>query len=77
MEKFPSYSETRERLLGIPNKRDRALFCTTYAGMARIGEIVRGRYIKTKSLSKDSVVSFSDRVEIGIRAEKRKKPSPV
>jgi len=56
-----TYKELQERLEAIPNKSHQVLLKTIYAGMARVGEIVRPRYATYKGVgltNKD--VSFTD-----------------
>lgn len=41
--------------------------------MARVGEIVRGRYIKTSSLKAEDLISHPDKLEIYIQTQKSNK----
>lgn len=59
-DKTTPYQKLKQHLQSIPDKRDRALFCTQYANYARIGEIVRGRHSENPPLSK-SRMSLSEK----------------
>jgi len=71
------YKTLKKRLLSIPNQEHQALFCTIYACMARVGEIVRGRVNKTRGLEVEDGCSFKNKLELHLRTEKTGKPRKV
>jgi hypothetical protein len=77
MNELMSYGSLKDRLLGIQDSKHRALFCTIYGCMARVGEVVRGRYKKTSPLKGSAVLSFEDKIEIHLRSEKTDIPRKV
>lgn len=69
-----SYSDLKQRILGIENPEHRALLAAIYGLMAREGEVVRGRYKKTLGLLGENIKSFSDKIEISLMSEKTGRP---
>ena len=53
------YEKLKERLSNIPETGDflkeKALLCCTYGAMARIGEVVRGRYNDSESIKRSQI----------------------
>lgn len=41
-----SYEQLKKKLMSVPNTRDRAFLCLTYASLGRVGEIVRHKFDK-------------------------------
>lgn len=77
MTELITYKELQEQLLSVGDFQHKALLCTIYAGMARVGEIVKGRYTKTKALQSNAIKSFDNRIELFIKTEKGDKPRKV
>lgn len=73
-----SYMELKDTLRAIPNNEHRALLCTIYACMARVGEIVRGRYTKTKGIMvEDGAYIPHKKLTLYVRTEKTGKPRKI
>lgn len=53
------YEKLKEKLSNIPEfgafLKEKALLCTVYGAMARIGEVVRGRYNSTPSIKRSQI----------------------
>lgn len=77
MEIFLSYEKLKDKLLDIKVEKHRALLCTIYAGMARVGEVTVGRYKKTSPLMGTDILSFENRIELHIMSEKGDRPRKV
>ena len=73
MDELISYQDLKNHLLSISNTEKRALFCLIYAAMAREGEIVRGRYNKSKPLQAEDIVSFPNKINILVHSAKTKR----
>ena len=73
MDELFTYQDLKDYLLSISNIEKRALFCLIYAAMAREGEIVRGRYSKSKPLQAEDIVSFPNKINILVRSAKTKR----
>jgi len=73
MDELISYQDLKNYLLSISDRESRALFCLIYAAMAREGEIVRGRYNKSKPLQTEDIVSFPNKINIAVRSAKTKR----
>jgi len=69
-----SYEELKNRLSEIPESgkflREKALLCTIYASLARVGEVVRGRYNNTESIRKKDIRIEKTHVVISLLTEK-------
>lgn len=70
MNELVSYEALKERLLTIPNEEHRALLCTIYACMARVGEIVNNRYTKEHGLLAGDGVVFPNKLVLKVKTEK-------
>ncbi len=77
MSELMSYNHLRDHLLSISHGRDRALLCVIYACMARVGEVVRGRYKHTRPLHSDDVKVLPNKIELYIKSEKGDRPRKV
>lgn len=77
MTELISYEELKNHLLSISDEEHKALLCTIYAGMARVGEIMVGRTSRTRPLYCKDVVSFDNRMVLFIRTGKTGKPRKV
>jgi len=77
MNELMTYEGLKSRLLGIPNKEHQALLCTIYACMARVGEIVRGRYTKTKAFSTEDGKLEKDMLILFVKTEKTQQPRKI
>ena len=77
MQELMPYHELKKRLLAIPDRKHQALLCTIYAAMARVGEIVRGRYTPTQPLQAQAIKSFANKIEIHVHSEKTDIPRKV
>ena len=73
MRKTMPYLTLANRLLSIDNAKERALLCLIYAGMCREGEVVRGRYSKSKAMLSDAITSFENKIVISVQCGKAKK----
>ena len=65
-----SYNEFRDYFEAIKDPRDAALIATIYCGYARVGEIVRGKYDKSKSILRQHIVFTPNHLELSIKTEK-------
>jgi len=77
MNEIMSYNDLKNHLLSISSERDRAMLCLIYAGMARVGEILRGRYTPTKAMACTDIKEFDNRIELFISTEKTRRPRKV
>lgn len=77
MSELITYDHLKDHLLSIGDQQHKALLCTIYAGMARVGEIVHGRYTKTKPLQAEDIKSYPNRIELFIKSEKGDRPRKV
>ncbi len=68
-----SYNDLKNHLLSICDVEKRALFCTIYGGMAREGEIVRGRYNNSKPMQAEDVVSFPNKIDLIVHSSKTRR----
>jgi len=71
-----SYTDLKNKIINIPDKRDRALIATTYAGYGRIGEVLRGPHKGSNPMKKEDVKLIIKEgrkfVQLSIQTEKRK-----
>lgn len=71
------YVDLKNQLLSISDVRDRAFLCTVYAAMARVGEVTRGRYRKTRAMIGKEITSFPNKIEIYVKSEKNFRPRKI
>ena len=67
-----SYEQLRERFEQVLNPRDAALIACIYAGCARVGEVVKGRYDKSPSILRSSVQFTPTHMILTLKTEKTK-----
>ncbi len=77
MTELMSYQDLKNTLLSIGNTEHRAFLCSVYAGMARVGEIVRGRGKKTQPFLCRNIISLANKTELHLRTEKSHKMRKV
>lgn len=53
--KILSYQEVKDILISVRPLRDQALLCLTYGTLARVGEIVRGKYAENPPVNKEDI----------------------
>ena len=64
------YETLKQRLMAIPNNRDRALLCLIYATGGRVGEIVWHRKYEQKPVQKKDIKNYTSTFEIFVFTEK-------
>jgi len=77
MDEIITYEQLKTRLKTIPIAEHRALLCTIYACMARVGEVVRGRYTKTKGIEVKDGMLEKDMLILTVRTEKTHTPRKI
>lgn len=65
-----TYEKFKGQLLDVSVLQDQALFALTYAGYARVGEIVRGRYKPNPPVTKSQIELTDSHLTISILTEK-------
>lgn len=70
---IPSYEALKNHLLSISDAQARALFALIYAGMAREGEIARGRGASEAPFKAEHVAVFDNKIVLTIHKEKTRK----
>lgn len=77
MNELVDYEDLKNTLLSVGDGEHKAFLCSVYAGMCRVGEILRARDRRVSPFFCKDVVSFPNKVELHIRTEKSRKMRKV